>query len=728
MTSNTPRRSRPVLRAALLLPLVACAASLINLNWANLDTAHAQQSALSSRAKNGTAANVNAERIRKADREAGNWMTHGRTYDEQRFSPLKQINAANVHQLGLAWSVDLQADFGLEATPLVIDGAMYVTTSWSRVHALDAATGRELWKYDPQVPRETLARACCGPVNRGVAAWEGRIFVGTLDGRLVALDAATGKPVWEVWTVEKDSVYTITGAPRVVKGKVVIGNGGAEFGVRGYVTAYDAATGQQAWRFYTVPGNPANPFESTAMKRAAQTWNGEWWKLGGGGTVWDSMAYDPELNLLYIGTGNGSPWNREARSPGGGDNLYLSSIVALNPDTGTYVWHYQTTPGDTWDYTATQHMILAELPLDGRKRKVIMQAPKNGFFYVLDRQTGEFISAAPFATTTWATHVNVHTGRPVETPNARYIKKPEVVLPGPDGAHNWQPMTYNPQTKLVYIPAAALPFAYGQEKDFKALPGQLNLALDPALFLTPEDPAELKKLAEMMRGSLLAWDPVKQRAAWQVQHPYVWNGGLLSTAGNLVFQGTAGREFIAYTADSGKRLWSFPTQTGVLAAPVTYTVNGEQYVSVLAGWTGALAMWMGASIAPPVESRAAQVFTFKLNGKESLPPPPAIKRDFPEPPPPTASAETVRRGNLLYHTYCARCHNGDVLDNGLAPDLRRVSAATHQAWEKIVLDGAYRKSGMPGFGQVLSKEDAAAIHAYVIKRANDDYRMMRQKN
>jgi quinohemoprotein ethanol dehydrogenase len=728
MTSNTPRRSRPVLRAALLLPLVACAASLINLNWANLDTAHAQQSALSSRAKNGTAANVNAERIRKADREAGNWMTHGRTYDEQRFSPLKQINAANVHQLGLAWSVDLQADFGLEATPLVIDGAMYVTTSWSRVHALDAATGRELWKYDPQVPRETLARACCGPVNRGVAAWEGKVFVGTLDGRLVALDAATGKPVWEVWTVEKDSVYTITGAPRVVKGKVIIGNGGAEFGVRGYVTAYDAATGQQAWRFYTVPGNPASPFESAAMKRAAQTWNGEWWKLGGGGTVWDSMAYDPELNLLYIGTGNGSPWNREARSPGGGDNLYLSSIVALNPDTGTYVWHYQTTPGDTWDYTATQHMILAELRVNGRKRKVIMQAPKNGFFYVLDRQTGEFISAAPFATTTWATHVNVHTGRPVETPNARYLKRPEVTMPGPGGAHNWHPMAFNPQTGLVYIPAADLPFAYGQDRNYKAAAGQYNTALDYSLLASPEDPEALKKVAALIRGSLVAWDPVRQRAAWKVEYPYVWNGGLLSTAGNLVFQGTTGREFVAYAADSGKKLWSFKTETGVQAAPVTYTVNGEQYVSVLSGWTGGIALFAGGAIAPPVESKTARVLTFRLNGKESLPPLAATKGDFPEPPPLAASAETVRRGSNLYHAYCARCHGGDVLDNGLTPDLRRVSAATHQAWEQIVLDGAYRKSGMPGFGQVLSKEDAAAIHAYVIKRANDDYRMMRRKD
>jgi quinohemoprotein ethanol dehydrogenase len=727
MVTTTPRRRNALLKSFTLLATFAFSLLLICDSRTTTDLAHAQQATPSSRPKNGTGANVNAARIAKADREVGNWMAHGRTYDEQRFSPLKEINAGNVHQLGLAWSVDLQADFGLEATPLVIDGVMYATTSWSVVHALDAATGRQLWKYDPQVPRETLARACCGPVNRGVAAWEGKLFVGTLDGRLVALDAATGNPQWEVWTVEKDSVYTITGAPRVVRGKAIIGNGGAEFGVRGYVTAYDARTGRQAWRFYTVPGDPSKPFESPAMERAAKTWNGEWWKLGGGGTVWDSMAYDPELNLLYIGTGNGSPWNREARSPGGGDNLYLSSIIALNPDTGAYVWHYQTTPGDTWDYTATQHLILAELRVKGRKRKVIMQAPKNGFFYVLDRRTGEFISAAPFATTTWATHIDAKTGRPVETPNARYVKQPEVIMPGPDGAHNWHPMTFNPQTGLVYIPAFDLPFAYAQGRSFKPLPGQYNTALDLAPPPAAPDPEAAKRVAALIRGSLVAWDPAKQRAAWKVEHPYVWNGGLLSTAGNLVFQGTTGREFVAYAANSGKKLWSFKTETGIQAAPVTFTADGEQYVSVLSGWTGAIALFAGGAIAPPVESRTARVLTFKLNGKESLPPLVAAQRDFPEPPPLTASAETVRRGNVLYLTYCARCHNGDVLDNGLAPDLRRVSAATHQAWEKIVLDGAYRKSGMPGFGQVLTKEDAAAIHAYVIKRANDDYRMMQQK-
>jgi alcohol dehydrogenase (cytochrome c)/quinohemoprotein ethanol dehydrogenase len=331
---------------------------------------------------------VNASRITAADQEPGNWLSHGRSYDEQRFSPLKQINSDNAADLGLEWIYEFDTRRGLEATPIVVDGVMFTTGAWSQVFALDARSGELLWKYDPEVPGEWAVHACCDVVNRGVAIWEGSVFVGTLDGRLVSLDARTGKVNWTVLTIDKSKPYTITGAPRVVNGKVVIGNGGAEYGVRGYVSAYSAETGAMAWRFYTVPGNPAEGFESEVMEKAAETWTGEWWTMGGGGTVWDSMAFDPELNLLYIGVGNGSPWNQQLRSPGGGDNLFLSSIVALDADTGKYVWHYQTTPGETWDYTATQHMILTELEIDGRERKVLLQAPKNGFFYVLDRENG----------------------------------------------------------------------------------------------------------------------------------------------------------------------------------------------------------------------------------------------------------------------------------------------------------------------------------------------------
>jgi quinohemoprotein ethanol dehydrogenase len=335
-------------------------------------------------------ATVDAVRLTQADREPGNWLTHGRTYAEQRYSPLRQIHADNVSQLGLAWFHDTHTSRGLEATPLAVDGILYATGPWSVVYAIDGRTGTRLWEYDPQVPRHRGQYACCDVVNRGAALRQGKVYVGTIDGRLVALEAATGRVVWDTLTVDPGQPYTITGAPRVVKGKVIIGNGGAEFGVRGYVSAYDAETGALLWRFYTVPGDPSQPFEHAAMVRAAPTWHGrQWWVIGGGGTVWDSLAFDPELDLLYVGVGNGAPWSRQTRSPGGGDNLYLASILALRPDNGDLIWYYQTTPGETWDYTATQHMILADLEINGRLRKVLMQAPKNGFFYVLDRATGE---------------------------------------------------------------------------------------------------------------------------------------------------------------------------------------------------------------------------------------------------------------------------------------------------------------------------------------------------
>ena len=355
---------------------------------------------------------VSDQRLVSADKDANNWLSHGRTYNEQRFSLLKQINLNNIEQMGLSWAFDLDGTRGLEATPIIVDGVMYVTGNWSRVYALDAVTGKLLWKYDPKVPTEWAVHLCCDVVNRGVAVWENKVYVGTLDGRLVALDNKTGALVWQVQTTPTDKPYSITGAPRVVKGKVIIGNGGAEFGVRGFVSAYDAKTGEQVWRFYTVPGDPAKPFEDPILAMAAKTWKGEWWKLGGGGTVWDSMSYDAELDLLYIGVGNGSPWDQQIRSPGGGDNLFLSSIVAVRPDTGKYVWHYQTTPGESWDYTAAQQMILADVEIAGKERKVIMQAPKNGFFYVLDRETGEFLSGKPFVKVSWATHIDSKTGRP----------------------------------------------------------------------------------------------------------------------------------------------------------------------------------------------------------------------------------------------------------------------------------------------------------------------------
>jgi PQQ-dependent dehydrogenase (methanol/ethanol family) len=449
--------------------------------------------------KTSPAKTIDDASLRNADARPAEWLTHGRNYAETRFSSLNQISAGNVKNLGLAWAFETQTTRGLEATPVVADGVIYTTGSWSVVFAIDARTGKQLWMWDPAVPRALGQKACCDVVNRGVAIYKGKVYAGTLDGRLAALDTRNGKVVWQAITVDQKQPYTITGAPRIVKGRVIIGNGGAEYGVRGYVSAYDAESGKLAWRFYTVPGDPSKPFESPAMDRAAKTWKGEWWKMGGGGTVWDSLAYDPELDLLYVGTGNGSPWNRDIRSPGGGDNLYLSSILALRPDTGELVWFYQTTPGDSWDFTATQHMILAELEIGGRQRKVLMQAPKNGFFYVLDRKTGELISAEAYVPMTWAKGIDKTTGRPIEDPAARYEKSLALVKPGPLGGHNWQPMSFSPQTGLVYIPAQDPFFVYAQDRRFQFKPGAWNTGIDFTLF--KEAPPPIPIVGHLRLGS-----------------------------------------------------------------------------------------------------------------------------------------------------------------------------------------------------------------------------------
>ncbi|MDE0055052.1 MAG: PQQ-dependent dehydrogenase, methanol/ethanol family [Gammaproteobacteria bacterium] len=626
------------------------------------------------------------------------------------------MNHENVSGLGLAWYWDTGDSRGLEATPIVVDGVMFSTGTWSRVYANDGRTGELIWQYDPQVPKEWGKFACCDVVNRGVAVWKGRVFVGTLDGRLVALDAGTGEVVWEALTIDRDWPYTITGAPRVVNDLVVIGNGGGEYGVRGYVTAYDWETGDERWRFWTVPGDPSKPFENRAMELAAPTWNGEWWKAGGGGTVWDSMAFDPDLNLLYIGVGNGTPWNRDLRSPGGGDNLYLASIVALNPDDGSMVWHYQTTPGETWDYTATQHMILADVEIGGELRKVIMQAPKNGFFYVLDRTDGAFISAEPYVPVNWASHVDPATGRPVEVSGARYADSVQLIAPSPHGGHNWHPMAYNPDTGYVYIPALDMVFPYGQAPDFEYKPGEFNTGIDIVPLLPPKTVDGQVEVLRSMKGHLAAWDPVAQREVWRVQHPTTWNGGLLSTAGNLVFQGRSDGYFAAYAADSGALLWETPVHMGIIAAPVTYTVDGEQYVAVVAGWGGSFTVFSGVPRHKGNVLTEGRILAFKLGGTSELPEPAVTHVNIPEPPDIDAAPEAIASGELLYHTWCSGCHGSGVTSGSNLPDLKYVSAATHENWEAIVRGGAYATAGMPGFDHVLSEADSEAVHAYVVNQ------------
>jgi len=667
-------------------------------------------------------ADVNESRIMDADREPGNWMTYGRTYAEQHFSPLNQINDHNVSQLGLAWYYDLDTNRGQEATPIVIDGVMYFTSAWSKVFALNAATGKLLWSYDPKVPGSWAINACCDVVNRGVAAWNGKIFLGTLDGRLIALDAATGQRVWEVLTVDRNFRYTITGAPRVVKGKVIIGNGGGEFGVRGYVSAYDAETGKLMWRFYTVPGDPSQPFETPILAKAAKTWSGHWWKLGGGGTVWNAIAYDRELDQLYIGTGNASPWSEKFRSPKAGDDLFTCSIVALKMDTGEYVWHYQEDSADAWDFDSAEDIILTDLVIDGRSRKVLMQAPKNGFFYVLDRTNGALISAKPYTFVNWASGVDPKTGRPTETATARYQgANPAPIVPGPVGAHSWQPMSYSPATGLAYIPVNDVGFKYKTSSTFQAKELAPNYGIDVVAAGMPQDPKIKQAILAAVKGKLVAWDPVQQKAAWTIERQGPWNGGTLATAGNLVFEGTASGNFEAYRAGSGEKLWSFSAQTGVMAGPVTYAIDGEQYVAVLAGWGGVFPLAAGeVSFASGRVRNISRMLVFKLGGRAGLPPlQPVVLPPLTALPNPAAPA-TIRRGEQLFQGYCAECHGDVAVSGGVLPDLRRSIALTDDTWFEVVLRGDLQSSGMVSFSKELSRDDADAIRSYVIFRRNQD--------
>ena len=666
---------------------------------------------------------VNTDRLVAADQDQADWLMVGRDYKAQRFSPLSAINAGTVSKLGLAWYHDLDTARGQEATPLEIDGVLYISTAWSIVKAYDARTGKPLWTYDPAVSHERLPKICCDAVNRGVAVFDGKIYVGTLDGRLIALNAATGTPVWDIVTVDQSKPYAISGAPLVANGKVLIGNAGGEFGVRGYISAYDAETGKLDWRFYTVPGDPSQPFENDAMATAAKTWKGKWWTAGGGGTVWNAISYDPELDLIYFGTGNGTDWNQQLRSPGGGDNLFLASIVAVKATTGEYVWHYQTTPGEEWDYDATEDLVQADLTIDGSPRKVLMQANKNGFFYVLDRTSGQLLAATAMTPTTWATGVDMKTGRPIENASARYEKTGKVVpnSPGPAGAHSWQPMSFDPANGLVYIPAMETTFPFKADNNFKNLPIGFNLGLDVAAVSLPADPKARVAAMNGEKGYLLAWDPVKHQQVWRFDFKGPWNGGTMATGGNLVFAGDATGGFNAFRADDGARVWSFDAQSAVMGGSSTYMLDGEQYVAVLSGWGGAFPLNTGVPAAKSGNLRnLSRVLVFKLGGTANLP---AVKPDAQgplDPPRSTADAATIQQGKVLYATYCVSCHGDAAVSGRIVPDLRYSATLKDDSWYDVVLGGVLKADGMISWAPMIDKPKASAIRAYIIKRANED--------
>ena len=644
-----------------------------------------------------------------------NWSLHGGSPTDQRFSSLTQINERTISTLGLVWSKELGTTRGLEATPIVEDGVIYTTGSWSVVFAFDAKTGQLKWTYDPRVPREMAYFICCDVVNRGVALHNGKVYVATLDGRLIALAQRTGTVVWSVQTTDSAEAYSITAAPRVAKDKVVIGNAGSEYGVRGYVSAYDAETGKQVWRFYTVPGDPKKGFESAAMAAAAKTWKGkEWWIAGGGGSPWEGTSYDQDLDLVFFGTGNASTWYRALR--GEGDSLYTACIVALKASTGELAWYFQTTPGDSFDYDATQPLVQADLTIDGRPRKVLVQANKNGFFYVLDRQSGEFLSATPFVKgISWASGIDPKTGRPIELPRVG-DGNPKIISPEPNGAHNWNPMAFHPSAGLVYIPArVGTQMVHVPDKKWKYDPNRDNVGIDGNY----EGPLFAKMQAmPPPSGELLAWDPVASKAAWRARYPVVDGAGVLATAGNLVFQGRADGIFAAYRATDGEQLWRFDAKTGIMAPPVTYTVDGVQYITVMAGWGGAAGL-MNPPSGGAVKPGYGRILTFALSGTASLNPP---VYEHKNPPVPSIKAKQnpriVHQGALLFNSNCFPCHGLNAVAGPL-PDLRYSSREVLGSFESIVLGGSRSSYGMPSFRKILSAKELRAIRAYVIARSQE---------
>lgn len=673
-------------------------------------------------------ADVDQKRLANAEAEPGNWMTHGRTWEEDRFSTLENINRDNIQQLGAAWTYEFKVGSGAQATPLVVDGVMYVSSAWSIVYALDAATGKELWVYDPEVPRSRQAQSCCGPANRGVALWKGKVYVGTFDGRLVALDAKNGSVLWEKVTVDQAQPYTITGAPRAANGLIYIGNGGAELGVRGYVSAYDADTGALRWRFHTTPNpkGPDNAASDNQRERMLSTWNpeaGAWHKLGGGGTAWDALVYDNESDTLWIGVGNGSPWNLEVRSPTiagrNNDNLFLSSIVAVDAKTGRYKCHYQQNPASSWDYTATQPMILTTLKINGKSRKVLLQAPKNGNFYVIDRTNCGLISAGAFATQTWTDGIDMKTGRPKVRDGAHYRGKPALILPSGFGAHSWHPMAMSRQTGLVYIPVQEIPEVMYEENPFIYRAGRFNTGTtEPILANTPE---EQQQLRQATRGFLVAWDPVKQKAAWKVPLTGAVNGGTLGTAGGLVFQGTMEGRMRAYDAWTGRLLWDAENGAATFAGPITYMVNGEQYLATLAGYGTVIYLAAGLTMDKIGDKSNGRVIVYKLGGKVKVPSTQTDPGPMPEPPVTSTNPMQIRRGALLYSQNCIFCHGIGVIGGGVIQDLRRSAVLQDaEAW-KLTLHGGRLDEGMPNFKAWIGDADAEAIRIYVSDKARQEY-------
>ena len=662
-------------------------------------------------AVSGSAANVSQQRLLDAENEPGQWMMVGGTYDEKHYSPLDEINRDTVSELNLSWFADYDVNLSQQGTPLYIDGVIYVSTAWSMVNAFDARTGELLWHYDPQTNREIVTKVCCGIVNRGIAAYEGKIYLGTLDGYIVAINANSGEEEWRKLTVDPDAQYTITSAPRIIKGQVLIGNSGSEKTARGYLGAYDAQTGEDLWRVYTVPGNPELGFETPQMEMAAATWSGQWWELGGGGTVWDAIVYDELNDLVIFGTGNGTPWDQRARDPEGGDNLFVASILAVDADTGEYAWHYQTTPGDTWDYDAMSPMMLLDLEVDGVERHVVAQPNKNGFFYMVDAGTGELLRGYPFTEVNWATGIDMVTGRPIEVPEARYdFENIYNLAPGVQGGHGWHANAWNPETGYIYIATQRAYFAMQSDANFTPNPTGNNLAINMGANFTyyrdnPDAPREFV-------GYVSAWDPVTGEEVWRGEENDGPTGGVLSTGGGLVFSGGGNNtnEFRAYDTVTGEKLWSFDTQTGMVAAPITFEMDGKQYIAASVGINQA-----GNYFAP----NYSRLLVFGLGGDAQLPQPLTYTPRELNPPALTASQDVVATGGQLYGQYCSVCHGIGGQQRGANFPNLMVSPMLHSqgAFDQVVLEGIRADKGMVSFADQFSNEESEAIRWFIVAQA-----------
>ncbi|MDR2216102.1 MAG: PQQ-dependent dehydrogenase, methanol/ethanol family [Nevskiaceae bacterium] len=646
----------------------------------------------------------------KHDPNDAEWTEHGGGTDEQRYSALTQVNADNVGQLGLAWFAEIAERGGYQSTPLIIDGMLYMTAPWSSLYAFDAQTGKQLWKVDPQAPREIAATSiCCNISNRGAAYADGKIIWGTIDGRLMAVDAKTGAQVWETRIADPAQQYSITGAPRIGDGLVYIGIGGAEFYTRGFIVAHDVKTGKEVWKFYTVPGDPAKGPDGAAsddvMAMAAKTWNGKWWEKGGGGSTWDGIVYDPQSSTVIFGTGNGLPWPAALRSPGGGDNLFTASIVAVDAKTGKYKWHYQATPMDSFDFDNTSPLTLADITIDGQPKRVVMQAPKNGVFYVIEAATGKVQSADPYVPEiNWATGFDkANNFKPILNPAADYGKTGKGFYVLPSQAHVWHSQSYNPQTGLIYVPMRRGVGSFFAEEGGRILGNQM---VDVSMGKPPV--GQTRPEVKNPGAFLIAWDPVARKIVWE-QSEGSGSAGTLTTAGNLVFQGAPGQKVAAFRADSGDKVWEASTQGNVVPGPVTYTINGDQYIAVISSASTGFAAAAGKN----------RLLVYKLNGTAQLPPAAPPVELVLNPPADFGDEATRTRGEDLYQRNCTGCHEGGRMFSGF-PDLNYTVALNDPGLFKgIVVDGALAENGMISFKNALNEQDAEAIRSFLTARANE---------